>query len=103
MTVKKLFHNQSPRKYGTGRGSNSQPLDLQSLPANVCVSVSVGLSYTAICLKLELFVSDSALVILSFGSKSRGFNRILCKRQEVRFLNFVYILMQVRTFEVARK
>ena len=27
---KKLFHDQSPRKYGTGPGSNLQPLDLQS-------------------------------------------------------------------------
>ena len=27
---KGLFHDQSPRKYGTGRGSNSRPLDLQS-------------------------------------------------------------------------
>ena len=26
----KLFHDQSPRKYGTGHGSNSRPLDLQS-------------------------------------------------------------------------
>ena len=29
MTVE-LFHDQSPRKYGTGPGSNSRPLDLQS-------------------------------------------------------------------------
>ena len=29
MTVE-LFHDQSPRKYGTGLGSNSRPLDLQS-------------------------------------------------------------------------
>ena len=27
---KKLFHDQTPRKYGTGPGSNSRPLDLQS-------------------------------------------------------------------------
>ena len=27
---KKLFHDQSPRKYGTGPGSNWRPLDLQS-------------------------------------------------------------------------
>ena len=26
----KLFYYQPPRKYGTGLGSNSQPLDLQS-------------------------------------------------------------------------
>ena len=26
----KLFHDQSPRKYRTGPGSNSRPLDLQS-------------------------------------------------------------------------
>ena len=26
----KLFYDQSPRKYGTGPGSNSGPLDLQS-------------------------------------------------------------------------
>ena len=26
-----LFHDQFPRKYGTGLGSNSQPLDLQSV------------------------------------------------------------------------
>ena len=25
-----LFHDQSPRKYGTGPGSNLRPLDLQS-------------------------------------------------------------------------
>ena len=29
MTVE-LFHDQSPLKYGTGPGSNSRPLDLQS-------------------------------------------------------------------------
>ena len=28
--LQKLFHNKSPRKYGTGPGSNSWPLDLQS-------------------------------------------------------------------------
>ena len=27
---KKLFHDQSPRKYGTGLGSSTQPLDLKS-------------------------------------------------------------------------
>ena len=27
-----LFHDLSPRKYGTGPGSNSRPLDLYSLP-----------------------------------------------------------------------
>ena len=26
----KLFHNQSPRRYGMGPGSNSRPMDLQS-------------------------------------------------------------------------
>ena len=26
----KIFHDQSPRKYGTGHGLNLQPLDLQS-------------------------------------------------------------------------
>ena len=30
MTVKIIFHDQSPRKYGTGPGSNSRSLDLQS-------------------------------------------------------------------------
>ena len=29
MTVE-IIYDQSPRKYGTGPGSNSQPLDLQS-------------------------------------------------------------------------
>ena len=28
--TKELFHDQSPQKYGTGPGSNSGPLDLQS-------------------------------------------------------------------------
>ena len=31
MTIK-LFHNQTPWKYGNGPGSNSRPLDLQSDP-----------------------------------------------------------------------
>ena len=46
----KLFHNQSPRKYGTRPGSKSRPLDLQSdlhllpdtLPTALCGPVSPG-------------------------------------------------------------
>ena len=36
--LKKLFHDQSPRKYGARPGSNSQTLDLQSdtLPTALC-------------------------------------------------------------------
>ena len=42
-----LFHDQSPRKYGTGPGSNSRPLDLQSntdlcLATDVCLTADPG-------------------------------------------------------------
>ena len=51
--IQKLFHDQSPQKYGTGLGSNLRPLDLQSdshllpdmLPTLLHGPVSAG--YTA--------------------------------------------------------
>ena len=59
---KKLFLDQSPRKYGTGPGSNSRPLDLKSdvyLQSDMLVlRYAVG---RALRLKSRLFCQDESL------------------------------------------
>ena len=62
--TEEIISSSSPRKYGTGPGSNSQPLDLQSdshllpdtLPTALCgpVNVCIIYMYSKTCLKRPL-------------------------------------------------
>ena len=60
----KLFHDQSPRKYGTGPGSNSLSLDLQSDSHLLPDTLPTALSGPVCFVVRYLFVHSTFAIIL---------------------------------------